>query len=112
MNPPKVVFALCLAGLTLLTTLIVASSFEMSLGAGLERVAATRWGVTTLVDLYLGLAVIGVWIASIERTALRTLPWIVALALTGNFATLVYVALRARRARTLREIIMPHAPSR
>lgn len=94
----------------LLIGCIIASSLEMSLTAGLRRLVETRWGVTTLVDLYGGLLVVLVWIACCERRWTRTLAWGIGLALLGNLATLVYVARRAQRARTVREVFMPAPP--
>ncbi len=94
-----------------LVGLIVVSSLEMSLGAGLKDVVGTKWGITTLVDLYAGLAFVSAWIACIERSRTRAVMWAIALGLTGNLATVVYVAMRARSARTVREIFIPGSAS-
>ncbi len=83
--------------------LIVRSSFSESLTAGLETIVGHWWGVTTLVDLYAGLAVIAAWIAVIERRVSRVVPWVIGLALLGNLATLVYAAQRVFRHGTVSE---------
>lgn len=88
-----------------LIALITRSSFEMSLAAGLRATVDTWWGVTTMVDLYAGLAAVAFWIAYRERNAARVLPWVVGLLLLGNLTTLVYLALAAMRSRSLDELV-------
>lgn len=82
------------------------ASLEMSLARGLASVAGTRWGVVTLVDLGIGLVFVAAWIALLEKSPRRALPWIVAMFLLGNFTTLVYLLWRCRRARTLADLIL------
>lgn len=94
------------ASAIVLVALIVHASLEMSLASGLRAIVSTRWGMTTLVDLYLGLAVVGAWIAYRERSALRAAPWIVALALLGNLATAAYVVIAALRSGTPHELLL------
>lgn len=106
MSGAKAVAIIAVAWACGLIALIVVSSMEMSLGAGLQDIVSTRWGITTLVDLYAGLAFVGAWIACVERSWMRATAWAVALGLTGNLATLVYVAARALRARSVREVFM------
>lgn len=110
MPPVRFVSLACVLGLLGLVALFVASSLEMSLGAGLRETTDTRWGVTTLVDLYLGLLLILGWIAWRERSLPRTAAWAVALALTGNFAALIYLLLASLRAETLGDLFTPRSP--
>lgn len=90
----------------LLVGLIVRSSMEMSLGAGMGLIVHTWWGITTLVDLYAGLALVACWIAYRERSAVHAAPWIVGLVLLGNLATLIYVVIAAARAGSMNELIL------
>jgi hypothetical protein len=106
MSGARIVAVVGIAWACGLIALIVVSSLEMSLGAGLRDIVGTRWGITTLVDLYAGLAFVGAWIACLERSWKRATLWAVALGLTGNLATAVYVAARALRARSVREVFM------
>lgn len=48
------------------------------------------WGLVTLVDLYIGFALIAVIIALFERTKLRAALWILPLPFLGNLWTLVW----------------------
>lgn len=110
MRLPRLVSLLCIASILLLLAMFFVSARQMSLWAGLVRIADTGWGVTTLVDLYTGLIFVSIWIALIERRPTRFIPWIIALMLTGNFATLIYVAIRSWSCPTLREIFIPSPP--
>ena len=88
-----------------LVGLIVRSAMEMSLGAGLRATVDTWWGVTTMVDLYAGLALVAGWIGYRERSVGRASPWVIGLLLLGNLTTLVYLAWAAMRARTMDELV-------
>lgn len=101
-------FGLCVV---VLTGLIVRSSFEMSLAAGLRDVVGTWWGITTMFDLYVGLILVAIWICAVERRVWPSAGWILGLMLLGNFAAALYVLNRARRARTVAEIFMPTPPA-
>ena len=111
MNGARVIGAVCVVWAVVVVVSIVLSWMEMGLWEGLRTIAATRWGVTTLVDLYAGLAFVGTWIVVVERGRARAVWWIVGLLLVGNLATLVYVAQRALRAGSVREVLMPAPPA-
>lgn len=91
--------------------LIIGASLEKSLGAGLGRLVDDLWGVTTLVDLTVGLIVIGAWICVLERRPGRCIPWLIGLALLGNLTTIIYVLVRALRADSFSEIFAPRPAS-
>ena len=97
-----------LAGLASLVMigLIVASSLQMSIGAGLRATVDTLWGVTTLVDLYVGLVLAGAWIVWRERGRPAAWAWVAALALLGNLGLAVYVLIAALRSRDLRGALL------
>lgn len=58
------------------------------------------WGRVTLIDLYLGLSLFGMWIGWRERSIARTVPWIAGLVGLGSLAAGAYVLLAAIRAET------------
>ena len=91
-------------GIAALLVLIVMSSMEMSLAAGMLASVDTGWGVTTMVDLYLGLFVMTGWIAHRERSVPRTLAWFVGLCLLGNLTTLVYLFIASLRAKSVEDL--------
>jgi hypothetical protein len=94
-------------GIGALLALIALSSVQMSLMAGLRATVDTRWGVTTMVDLYLGLLVVAGWIAHRERSTARTLVWLLGLCLLGNLVTLVYLLIASLRARSIEDLFRP-----
>lgn len=107
MQAIRLVRAGAVAGILALLALIVISSLEMSLGAGLAATVDTWWGVTTMVDLYLGLFIFAGWIAHRERSAWRTLAWFVGLCLLGNLTLLMYLLLASLRASAVDDLFRP-----
>jgi hypothetical protein len=91
-------------GVVLLVALIGFSSLDLSLWKGLKATVDTRWGITTMVDLYLGLFVAAGWIAFRERSAWRSLLWLIGLCLLGNLTLLAYLLIASRRARTVEDL--------
>ncbi|NNC91952.1 MAG: hypothetical protein HKN80_05630, partial [Acidimicrobiia bacterium] len=60
----------------------------------------------TLVDLAVGLLAVGAWIAFREGSIGRAFPWWVALVLTGNLATGVYLIRAGMRSSSTREVLL------
>lgn len=48
------------------------------------------WGIVSLVDLYAGFTLFGLWIAY-KESPLKTFLWVIGLILLGNLTTAVYV---------------------
>ncbi|MFN9993613.1 MAG: hypothetical protein ACK54H_09715 [Phycisphaerales bacterium] len=111
MNPIRVFGFLCLAAAICMIVLIIDAAAEKSIATIFESLWREKWGVVTLVDLYAGFAIVGIWMGCCERSAKRWIPWIIALLLLGNVATLAYIAWRSRKAQTWRDIIMPSLPA-
>lgn len=107
MKAPRIVALLAALTSVAMIVMIVEASLEKSVLTIFKTMFAEKWGVITLVDLYAGFVVTGAWIVVSERRALRYLPWLLAMGLLGNLATLVYVAWRAMRADSLLGIIVP-----
>jgi hypothetical protein len=99
------VFGVIVGALTaLLAGLIVWASLEKNVLEIFKVMWAERWGIVTLLDLYLGFLIVGAWIVVLEGR--KSVPWIVGMLVLGNFATAAYVLWRMRRARTVREVFM------
>ncbi|MCO6435730.1 MAG: DUF1475 family protein [Phycisphaerae bacterium] len=95
------------AGAILALTLaggIVWASMASTLSAGLSHLAADRWGVVTLVDVYAGAFVVAAWMWNVERRLSTWLPWCVALLCLGHLVSVAYLVVRALRAATLQDI--------
>ncbi len=85
---------------------IIWASMDGSVLVALKDMLATPWGATTLLDVYIGLGFVAVWIALLERNWRRSLPWIVFLPLLGNVVTLIYLLVRIIRYQTIHEGIL------
>ena len=101
---------LCLGLLGALVWSIVRASLDAAVVVGLERIAADPWGLATLVDIYLGLVVVALWLWCVERRPWSRALWIPALFLLGNLVTAVVLLLRLRHARDLREWLLRPLP--
>lgn len=95
--------------ITLLVVLISASVWAQGrepLWQGLQAIMQQPWGVATMLDLYVGLLIIGTWIALTEpRRSLIPLWWLFLL-LFGNMVTLAYVLRRSFMASDLRSMLV------
>ena len=74
--------------------------------AGFAAMLESLWGWATLLDLYLGFAVIAAWmVATSERRAVGLL-WAAALLVLGNLVALAFVLQRGSRARSWRSLLL------
>ena len=55
-----------------------------------STIPSLPWGIVSLVDLYAGFILIGIWISYKEK-ALSALIWIFFLMILGNLTTAIYV---------------------
>lgn len=102
----RIVAGVCVLSIVAMIGLFVVSTREMGLLAGLRAVAGTWWGVTTLADLGIGLVFVSVWVCLLESRRWARPMWVVAMFLLGNFTTLVFVLMRCRGARSVREVFL------
>jgi hypothetical protein len=90
MTALRILLALCSAALALLIVYAVQVGDFWQAGAWLTT---DPWGLTTLADLYLGLAISAVFIALFEASWL-SLFWILPLPFLGNVWTVVWFVYR------------------
>ena len=64
------------------------------------------WGKVSLIDLYLGLAVFGAWIAYREANWARTVVWWVLLVVLGNLTAGLYLAYAAFTSSDARRLLL------
>ncbi len=55
-----------------------------------STIPSLPWGIVSLVDLYAGFILVGIWISYKEK-GLSTLIWIFFLMILGNLTTAIYV---------------------
>lgn len=75
-------------------------------GAEGSAILDLAWGRVTLIDLYVGLALIGSWIVMREASWPRSLPWLVGLVVLGSLAAALYVLIASLRSRDLRGLML------
>jgi hypothetical protein len=89
---------------------VVAGLIAAPTGAASELVANV-WGRVTTIDLYLALAAAGMWIGWRERSLWRTVVWAMLLLTTGSVALWAYIAIAARRAATMSDLLLGPEPA-
>lgn len=70
-----------------------------------EAILDLAWGRVTLIDLYVGLALFGGWIALRERSA-TVLLWVLALVTLGNLAAAFYAFVASLRSDSIPEFLL------
>ena len=71
-----------------------------------SQIWGLAWGKVTLVDLYVGLAIFGVWVAARERRIVSTTIWWITLVVLGNLAAAVYLAWAAFTSDDVEELLL------
>ena len=105
----EIIISILISGILLATLLglIVWASIESNVFIGFEQLIGTRWGITTLVDIYIALTFIGIWIGVMENSVVKGILWVLALYTMGNIATLIYFIFRAGKNRSFNGIFLP-----
>lgn len=76
---------------------------------GLQTVLGDPWGRVTMIDLGVGLLLVGAWIRLREGSTRAAAPWWLALFFTGNLAAGVYVLVAARKSESIGELLTGQA---
>ena len=98
-----------LGALAMFATIVIALGTGASLGEQGAEIGALVWGRVTFVDLGLMLVTGWLWIAWRERRVLTALVWLVATAVTGAGAVLLYLAIAAWREVDMRGVLVGDA---
>lgn len=83
------------ASLVMVVTLVMSVLSGDFTGQG-SQILELAWGRMTLVDLYIGAALVGSWIVHRERSWLTILAWWAGLFVFGHLASAAYVTIVAR----------------
>jgi len=92
---------------TILAGFIFWASVESNVIVGFSEVLSSRWGMATLVDIYISLTFIGVWIGVMEKSFKKGVIWTLSLYFWGNIATLIYIILRVLKSTKPTDIFLP-----
>jgi hypothetical protein len=93
--------------LIILVGAIIWASIESHVFIGVEQLISFRWGLATLVDIYIALTFIGVWIGVMENSWMKGIMWTISLYILGNVATLAYFLYRASKTNSFRKVFIP-----
>ena len=93
-----------LAALAMTITIVVglATAPEGAAAALFDNV----WGMATVIDLYLALLAMWLWITWRERSPVTGTVWALLLVVTGSVALWVYIGWRAAAARDMQELLL------
>lgn len=104
-SPLGTIRAVAWAGTAVMVAAIATGLVTAEDGAVAELLANV-WARVTIVDLYIALGVVATWIGWRERSLVRTVPWAIAIVLTGSVAVCAYIAVAAHRSRTMPELLV------
>lgn len=65
------------------------------------------WGRVTLIDLYVGVAIIAAFVFWRERSVPISIAWLAAFIVLGHWATALYVLLASLRTNSVEELLTP-----
>jgi len=62
-------------------------------------IASLPWGHVSLIDVYIGFAIVGGWIIFRENNMFRSILWILGIFALGNFLACLYIWIAIERAK-------------
>jgi len=92
-------------GVITMTVALVLGWASGGFGAEGGEILELVWGRITLIDLYLGVALIATFVVWREGSLRRAWPWLVGFVLLGNLATAIYIARAAWASASVPELL-------
>ena len=77
--------------------------------AGFSPILESMWGWVTLLDLYLGFALVAAWMVATSKDWRIGLLWAAAVFVLGNLVTAAFLIDRARQADSWQSLLIGHA---
>ncbi|NLG27962.1 MAG: DUF1475 family protein [Chloroflexi bacterium] len=93
----RIAKAVAWLGLLAMTGVLIYGFAVGDFGGEGGQLLSMPWGIVSLVDLYVGFALLSVWIVYREREVLRWLPWVVAMMVLGFWAGSLYLLIALYR---------------
>ena len=100
-----VIRTLSLIGAVIMTVTIVLGFLSGGFMDEGSAIWALSWGKVTLIDLYVGLVVFGLWVSVRERRLSVVVIWWLSLVVFGNLAAALYVVFASFTASSVRELL-------
>lgn len=95
----RIIRTVALAGLV---AMVLAMTYAWRNGdfvANATAIIGLPWGVVSLLDAYIGFALVGGWIVFRESQAVVGALWLASILVVGNLATCIYVLIASFRAQ-------------
>lgn len=95
----RVAKAIALLGLASMTAVLIYGFTVGDFAGEGGELLSMPWGIVSLVDLYVGFALFSVWIVYRERSAIRSIPWVILVMVLGFWTASLYVLLALQSSR-------------
>ncbi len=89
----KLAKLIALGGLLAMSGVLVYGFTVGDFAAEGRQLLAMPWGIVSLVDLYVGFVLFSAWIVYRERSAARSIPWVVLMMVLGFWTASLYVLI-------------------
>ena len=96
---------LSLLGMVIMTATIVFGFVSGGFTDEGSAIWALSWGKVTLIDLYVGLFLFGIWVSVRERRSSALVAWWLGLVVFGNLAAAVYLVRASFTASSVYELL-------
>jgi hypothetical protein len=89
----KIAKAIALLGLLAMTAVLLYGFAVGDFAAEGKQLLSMPWGIVSLVDLYVGFVLFSGWIVYREKSAARSIIWVVLMMILGFWTASLYVLL-------------------
>jgi len=84
---------IALVGLLAMTGVLIYGFVVGDFGGEGKQLLEMPWGIVSLVDLYVGFALFSCWIVYRERSAARSIIWVILMMVLGSFTASLYTLI-------------------
>jgi hypothetical protein len=95
----KIAKAISLLGLAAMTIILIYGFTVGDFSGEGTKLLAMPWGIVSLVDLYVGFTLFSCWIVYREKSALRSIIWVVLMMVLGFWAGSLYTFIALQTSR-------------
>lgn len=96
---PRLVWVTVGIATTVMAAALAWGLFKGNLSAEGGALLRMPWGLVSLIEIYVGMALFGCWVFWREASPVRSSMWMLAVALIGNVVSCAYVLLALRSSR-------------
>lgn len=89
----KIANVIALLGLLAMTAVLIYGFTVGDFGGEGKQLLSMPWGIVSLVDLYVGFALFSGWIVYREKSALRSVVWVVLMMVLGFWTASLYTLI-------------------